>query len=181
MQSCDFEAIKDFILGKNTYFHNGYANAYKDDKTRIILAGQGSDVISLLPDDTKGNYCYLRTDAIIKHDAQMQERLTDNGAQRLVFLDTATLYLVAIVKDADAYTLIENLRNTCMMYEAISLQPTTSNRNREQILMEEMAGIRSEDIAAALQRLKNETIVKLTIKASVPYIPSSCINPVCKN
>jgi hypothetical protein len=181
MQACDFEAIKDFILDKNTYFHNGYANAYKDDKTKMILATNGSDVISLLPDDTKGNYCYLRTDAVIKHDAQMQERLADNGAQRLVFLDTATLYLVAIVKDADAYKLIDNLRNTCMMYEAINLQPNASNWNCEQILAEEMAGMRSEDIAAALQRLKNETIEKLTIKASAHYIPSTCINPVCKN
>ena len=180
MNACDFEAVKDFILSKNTYLHNGYANAYKDDKSKMILAAQGSDVISLLPDDTKGNYCYLRPDAVIKHDAQMQERLADNGAQRLVFLDTATLYLVAIVKDADAFTLIDNLRNTCMMYEAVSLQPTASNWNREQILSEEMAGMRNEDIAAALQRLKNETIVKLAIKASALYIPCSCINPVCK-
>jgi hypothetical protein len=180
MQACDFEAIKDFILSKNTYLHHAYANAYKDERTKMLLAKNWHDVISMLPDDTKGNYCYLRVDTTIKHEPQVQERVSDNGAQRLVFLDTVTLYLVVVVDDADAYKLLNNLRNTCMMYEDMDLQPTASNWNREQILMEEMAGMRGEDITAALQRLKNETIVKLTIKASAQYIPSTCITDTCK-
>lgn len=180
MQSCDFEALKDFILGKNTYLNSGYANAFKDDATKRILAVKDSDYISLLPDDTKGNYCYLRNDTIMQFTPQLQERLTDAGTQRLSFLDNIIVTLVAIVHDADALKIVENLRNTCMTYGALNVQPLSANWNREQVMTEELNGMRAEDIAAALKRLRDETIVKLTLRISQIFTPSSCIVDVCK-
>lgn len=180
MQACEFEALKDFILAKNTYLHNGYANAFKDDVTKRILATKGSDYINLLPDDTKGNYCYLRNDTIMQFTPQLQERLTDAGTQRLSFLDNIIVTLVAVVQDADALKVVENLRNTCMMYEALNVQSLSANWNREQVITEELNGMRAEDIAAALKRLKDETIVKLTLRISQLFTPSSCIVDICK-
>jgi hypothetical protein len=180
MQACDFETLKDFILSKNTYLHNGYANAFKDDATKRILAVKGSDYISLLPDDTKGNYCYLRNDTIMQFTPQLQEPLTDAGTQRLSFLDNIIISLVAIVHDADALKLVENLRNSCMVYEALNVQPLSANWNREQVITEELAGMKTEDVAAALKRLKDEIIVKLNLRVSQLFIPSSCMADVCK-
>lgn len=180
MQACDFEALKDFILGKNTYLHNGYANAFKDDVTKRILAAKGSDYISLLPDDTRGNYCYLRNDTIMQFTPQLQERLTDAGTQRLSFLDNIIVALVAVVHNADALKLVENLRNTCMVYEGLNVQPLSANWNREQVITEELAGMKAEDIAATLKRLKDETIVKLNLRVSKLFVPSACIVDVCK-
>lgn len=178
MKTTDFEALKDFILSKNTCFAAGYANAIKDVETEAVIVKNGSDHKRLLPDDSAGNYFYIRNELSIRHDAKPAERLADNGTQRLVFNDVITCYLVAIVKDADLFALLENLKNTVMMYKPMSLQPLSSNWNREQVIKEEMSGMRKEDIAATLQRLKNETIVKLVFNASQIYVPGNCINPL---
>ncbi len=175
MLRADFEQLKDFILAKNSYINYGFANAYKDSTTNAIYVKTGNDLKCILPDDTLANYCYLRNEAGIRHEAQMAERLSDNGTQRLSFLDSITVYLIAIVKDADPYKLIANLRNTAMQYEDMNVQPVSSNWNREQIVTEELAKMKAEDIQAVLQRLKNETIVKLTLQVSKTFIPSDCI------
>jgi hypothetical protein len=175
MLSADFEQLKEFILAKNSYISYGFANAFKDAAANAIYVKSGSDMQCLLPNDVLGNYFYLRNDAGMKHEAQMPERVTDSGTQRLSFLDTITVNLVAIVNDADAYKLIANLRNTAMQYEAMNVQPIASNWNREQIITDELAKMKSDDVAAVLQRLRNETIVRLTLQVSKIFIPSNCI------
>ena len=171
----DFEQLKDFILTKNTYFSKGFANAYKDDTTSSVCVQAGKDALRIMPADTLGNYFYLRNDAWTKHEAKEPERVTDTGTQRLTFLDTMSVQLVAVVKNADAYTLIENLRNTTMMYGKLDVMPVTSSWNREQVVVTELAKMRQEDISAALQRLSNETIVRISLSVSKIFIPGNCI------
>ncbi|OSZ79106.1 hypothetical protein CAP35_12895 [Chitinophagaceae bacterium IBVUCB1] len=179
MQQADFEKLKDYILEHNTYFSKGFANAYKDEQTAKVMVSRGSDKIVLLPADTLGNYCYLRNDMQMKHQPQESQRLTDSGTQRLTFSDTITAYLVAIAKNADAYQLLENLKNTCMAYADMSVVPVSSNWNREQVMHEELQGMKQDDVQAALQRLKQETIVKLQVNINKHYVPSNCIvNPI---
>lgn len=179
MQQTDFDKLKEFVLERNAYFSKGFANAYKDDITGAVLVNAGSDKLVLLPADTLGNYCYLRNDAQMKHIAQDAQRLTDSGTQRLSFYDTTTVYLVAVVKNAEAYQLLENLKNTCMAYSEMNVLPVSSNWNREQVLIEELKGMKADDIQTALQRLKTETIVRLQLSVSKEYIPSNCIiNPI---
>lgn len=178
MKTGDFEQLKDFILDKNTYFSTGFANAVKDAELQAVVVKDGNEMKRLLPDDTRSNYFYIRNDTTIKHESKPAERLTDSGTQRLTFHDATTCYLVAIVNNADIYVLLENLKNTVMMYEGMHVQPVASNWNREQVIKEEMAGMRKEDVAAALQRLKNETIVKLTLTVSKIFIPGNCITPL---
>lgn len=179
MQQADFEKLKAYILERNTYFSKGFANASKDELTGKVLVGNGSDKLVLLPADTLGNYCYIRNDAQMKHVPQETQRLTDSGTRRLTFNDTITAYLVAIVKNADAYLLIENLKNTCMAYANMNVVPVNSSWNREQVLYDELQGMKQDDIRAALQRLKQETVVRLQLVISKEYIPSNCIvNPI---
>lgn len=177
----DFEQLRDFILEQNKYFVNGYALAYKDDVTNAIQVKDGKDVIRLMPADTSANYFYLRSEAQQKYEAKDPERLTDNGTQRLTFLDTQVVHLVAIVNNAEAYQLIENIRNTAMMYQGLNVQPMAASWNREQVLTSELAKMNAEDINASLQRLKDEAIVRIQLNVSKVFIPANCIVNPCNN
>lgn len=175
MTLTDFEQFRDFILEKNTYFTIGFANAYKDDTNHAIWVKDGKDFNKLMPADTLANYFYLRNDAWLKHEAKEPERLSDNGTQRLSFLDTMSVQLVAVVNNADPYKLVQNLRNTAMMYSHLNVVPVTSSWNREQVVSTELAKMRMEDVAATLQRLKDETVVRIALSVSKTFIPSACI------
>lgn len=180
MLYADFEQLKQFIKEKNSYLQHVYAHAYKDLQTGGIYTRYGTDMVNLLPGDGRGAYCYLRHDGGIRHEARPAERLTDTHAQRLSFADAATLQWVAIVPGADPYLLLQNMRNTAMLYTGLQLQPTGSEWQRERVVQEEMKDMRPEDITAALSRLKDETVVRLTLQAAALFVPSSCIvNPCC--
>lgn len=176
MLDTDFTALRDFILEHNNYFSTGYANAYKDDNTHAVWVKVGRDYKRIMPADALGNYFYLRNDTWIKHEAKEPERITDTGTHRLGFLDTMSVQLVAVVNNADAYKLVLNLRNTVLMYSQLNVVPVTSSWNREQVVSTELAKMKIEDVNAALQRLKDETIVRLALSVSKSYIPSECIN-----
>lgn len=171
----DFEQLKDFILLRNGYFSTGFANAFKDETNHAVWVRQGKDLRRIMPAGNLGNYFYLRNDAWIKHEAKEAERLSDGGSQRLTFLDTMSVQLVAMVNNADPYRLMENLRNTMMMYAPMSVVPVTGSWNREQVVASEMAKMRMEDVNAALQRLKDETIVRLSLSVSKVFVPANCI------
>ncbi len=180
MQSCDFETLKDYILDKNRYFNKGYADVYKDAVLQGIYTSAITDRQCVFPNDALGDYFYLRQEPAMRHEAMQQERITDNGTQRLVFMDSIIINLVAVVDKAQALVVIDNLRNTLMSYSALSIEPVNSYWNREQIVADELAGMKAENIQAALQRLKNETIVKIAFRTSKLFVPSDCINNPCK-
>lgn len=181
MQSKDFEDLACYIMAENTFFHDGYANAQRDEVNGSIYHQQGRDREVILPDDRKGNYFYLRNEPQMIYEAMPAERLTDSNAQRLSFLDTQLVQLVASVHHADAYRLIETLRNTCMKYGRMNVQPISSIISREQVFIEEMPRLKQEDRLAALQRLKDETIVKLTLRVTKLFVPGSCSGDPCQN
>src|SRR5690606_21022342 len=112
------------------------------------------------------NYCYLRNETTIKHEAKYEERLTDNGTQKLMFNDVIMIYLVAFVRNADVYDVLENLKNTLMQYKELNLLPVVSSWNRELVVKEELSGAKKEEIATTLKRLKDETVLKITVQVS---------------
>lgn len=178
MRAEDFEKLRDYILEKNPYLHTGFANAYKDAEVQSVVSKSGKDMKCLFPIATQGSYFYLRNETSVKHEAAYEERLTDTGAQRLTFRDTTTAYLVVIARNADAYALMENMKNTVMMYPGMTVQPIASTWNREQAMKEEMAGMKKESVSTALKRLKDETIVKITLSISKIFIPGNCISEI---
>lgn len=179
MQKQDFEQLRSHIHNRNNYFHHGFANAFRSDATGAIWVQKYDDMQCLMPDDTLGNYFYLRNEQLVKHEPREAERLSDGGTQRLSFLDSTTAYLVAIVHNADEYLLIENLRNAAMAYEDMNVIPLSSNSNREYIIADELSKMRTEDMQAVFKRLTTQTIVRLTLQVSKTFIPSNCIvNPV---
>lgn len=167
-------ALKDFILSKNSYLSDGYANVFKDEATGQIIGYHGDDIISIFPDDTNGNYFYMRNEEI-KFTQVPGERITDNGAQRNMFIDNLSIVLIAIVAKADAFTLMNNLRNTMAMFTGMDITPTGGSFNRENIVIGELRGSKPEDIRTTLQNLNNQTIIKLNITAQQYYQPNTCI------
>ena len=113
-------------------------------------------------------------------NAQVPDTVATTG-NSVASLHTGTsprliVQLVAVVNNADAYKLVQNLRNTVLMYDKLNVVPVTSSWNREQVVSTELAKMKMEDINAALQRLKDETIVRLALSVSKSFIPSECIN-----
>lgn len=173
------EALKDLVLRENPVFQNGYANAYRDELRNAIYKRLGNGMQILLPNDSIGNYFYLRHEDAIQHEPMPAERLADSGSQRLTFLDTATVQLVAIVRGACEYVMAENLRNTLMMYQEMNAQPTATIVDRSKAILSELPQLKPDAQLALLQRLSDQTIVRITFKASSIYVPSNCINNPC--
>lgn len=172
-------AFKNHILSNNDYFANGYAIVYKDEEGRVIAYDNAPTPV--MPNDTLGNYFYLRYDGDNRLVAKQTERLTDCGASRILFEDTLTVQLVAVVADAAELTLRNNLINTAMAYTGIIAIPTLANLNREQVVLAELKGMEADNIQAALQRLGNWTIIRLTLNLIDQYTPTDCIDEPCKN
>lgn len=173
-------SFKDFILSKNTYFDSGYAVAFKDAESKRIIVRNGTDFIPVMPNDTLGNYFYIRYNGSLAFNEAFGERMADCGPSRTTYNDRQPINIVAIVKDADEYTLLNNLRNTCAVFTVFTPTPTGAILVPEQVIQDEMSGAAQADIAAALQRIGSRTIVSLTVNIQDNYTPNKCINDPCK-
>ncbi len=182
MTGLNFEDLRDYILDKNPYFKQGFANAFKvknigNDSNGVIFSkNKGGDLVAVSPQDTFGNYFYLRNEEGINLKAVGQMT-----AEYPLYTDEITVHCVGFLKDADSFLVVNNVRNTLLMYKnnAFRAFPNKSVWNREQIIIEELSGVRDEDIAAALQRLNNYTVFKITFVLTAPFIVSTCIKDIC--
>jgi len=178
MTTKDFEGLRDYILSKNKYFSNGFFNAFTDSKSNSVYAYENGVLKSIFPEDNLGNYFYLRNDPNVKFSAKTGYE--DCGVGKLNFDDSLTVYLVAIVNDADEFELINNLRNTVLSAKSLIAIPTAAMWQTENVLIDEMKGFEDSEIIDALARLKNQKMVKLTLTISKEYVPNTCITNPCK-
>lgn len=178
MTTNDFKTLRDFILTKNTYFSNGYFNAFVDGETSSVYTIENGNLKAIFPEDRLGNYFYLRNDPNMKFASK--QGYEECGVGRFNFDDTMTVYLVAIVNDADEFELINNLRNTVLSTKELIAIPTAAMWQTENVLIDEMKGFGEKAIKEALKNLKGQTIVKLTLSISKEFIPNKCINNPCK-
>lgn len=174
MNKLDFEQLADYILLCHKDFTKGFANAFKDDINNAIWVRYGFDPKCLLPSDVYAGYFYLRNDSAFKYEPKQDERITDSGTQRLTFLDSITVNLVALIDNADEFDLIEKLRDICMSYEEMNVIPSSANWSREQIIADELKGMQRDDVSAVLQRLRNHTVVRLVLNVSKPFVANNC-------
>lgn len=177
MTTDNYISLTKWILEKNKYFSNGYHSAYRDKGK--ILGKKGKDSVLLFPLDTKGNYFYLRIDGEISASENVNGRAMNCGPGRTMYEDTATVYLVAIAKNADPLALINNLRNTALTFTEMNVSPNSFQINREEVTKAEMAGSSKEDIDKALANLKTETIVRLRMNVTLNYTAKNCITDPC--
>lgn len=178
MTSEDFISLKDFILEKNTYLNKGYHDAFRDKGK--ILSPKGKDFISVFPADTKGDFLYLRVDGEISANENSGGKTMGCGTGRIMFEDTTTVYLVAIVNDAEPFKLLNNLRNTCMLFSEMSVVPNQFLLVKEEVVRAEMTGAKSTEIDTALKNLKSQTIIRLRLSITKNYTAKDCITNPCK-
>lgn len=181
MTTLDFQELADFILLKNPYFQKGFANAFKENVTNTVLSRQKSgDLLIVSPQDSYGNYFYIRNDEGIVHVPK--SGTSTYGAGHTNYQDTMRINIVGIIKDGDPLLVTDNIINTISMYKPgtdTMLQLISSNWNREQIIISELAGMSQDDIAGALQRLGRHLVFRTTCNFSKMRFPTSCINPIC--
>lgn len=178
----DFEALKDFILEKNPYFQKGFANAFKENVTSTVLARQLSgDLLIVSPQDSYGNYFYIRNDEGIIHEPKTGAMTY--GAGHTSYMDTIRVNIVGIMKEGEPLLVVDNIINTVSMYkpngDGTLLRLVSSNWNREQIIISELSGMEKNDIAGALQRLGSHLVFRVTCLFSKYRTPTSCINDIC--
>lgn len=166
--------IKERIMEKNTYFNNGYAIAF--NRGDGVYYNDSNGYINLLPNDTLGNYFYIRGNDIITHNTATEIA----NCLGYEYNDTLEITLVAVVKDADSGVLIENLRNTLSSIRDIKVTLSRTQYIREQVMINELRGVEREEVNKALQRLKNENIISITSIIQDTYPVSNCIIDPCK-
>lgn len=182
MTTAQFIAFRDYILSQNTYFDAGYAIAYKDAETKQVLCRDDKGNVSvLMPDDRKDMF-YIRLDGDIKFNPDTKSRASDCGVGRLGFQDSLSGYIVCSVKEADPFKIVNNIRHTIQKYTGWDMCfATNSNIIRELVVYSELSGLKETDISSALQRLKNQTIVKIGFAIVQSYQPTNCIVNPCKD
>jgi hypothetical protein len=180
MTSKDFESLRDHILTLNPYFTLGFANAYKDTLTDAIYSREKGNTKVVFPEDRLGNYFYLRNDP--NSSFVSTQGTQDCAFGKASYDDRLTVYLVAIVSNADEFELINNLRNSCLRFGNMNVIPTNAMWQRENVMLTEMQGFDESEIAKALTNLKNDTtIVRIQLQITKQFIPSKCINNPCKD
>lgn len=178
----DLENLKDYILEKNIYFQVGYANAFKNknigsDSNGIIFSRQKSgDLLAVSPQDTFGNYFYMRNE-----EGFQRVPTTPIAGTKQMFKDTMKIWFVAFLREGDPMIVVDNITNTLGMYDGCNTntQGLSYNWNREQIIIDELSGIKDDDIAAALQRLGGFTVVRLNFSIYKLSTVNNCIKPIC--
>lgn len=163
-------ALKDYILTKNTYFHKGFDNVYMDEKTGII-AGDGSEVF---PNDTIGNYFYLRLPNQSRFDYTQAARISDcTNTPNIV----SEITLVACIIKGSEDKLMSNILNTLSKYNA-DVRFITCMYRKEDVVSRELARLSKENILAALSRVKG-TVVSVSFTMSTNFQLSKCIVDPC--
>lgn len=182
MTTKDLENLRDFILAKNTYFQVGFANAFKvrslgsANNGLIFSRAKSGDLIAVSPQDTFGNYFYMRNDEGI-----IRVPTTPIAGTKQMFKDTIKINLVAILKQGDPMAVMDNITNTLGMYKDCTTNATglSYNWNREQIIVDELSGVKDDDIAAALQRLGEHTIMRMTFSIYNLATVNDCMESIC--
>lgn len=176
----DFEDLKDYLLEENPYFDTGFANAFKirsGEKAGWILAKKGNDLIAVAPQDTYGNYFYLRNDEGITLSPTVAV-----SPKYPAYTETIRMWVVCMLKQADAMLVANNIVNSISIYNSCTstLRAQNINWNREQIIADELSGLKQEDIAAVMQRLSDWVIVRVQFNYSTIRNVSKCIVSPCE-
>lgn len=167
------EQLKEHILEYNTYFDNGYADVIQDYRG-IIRNKQ-----PIFPQDTLGNYFYLRLPSDVQFDNSAQYNISDcsNG-----FGISAVIVLVAIVNGANADILFDNMLSTVSRWKGLNLRFTRGLFQSDLVVAQELSKISKEDLQTALQRLReDQTMISLQFTATAAFNAQklNCITDPC--
>lgn len=173
--------IKDHILRYNPYFSTGFSNTFIDEETGQVFSDNGNDYIPVFPEDRLGDYFYLRTPQKTTFADAPDFTLSD--CQKGIAI-TGEIFLIAVVRDADADRLVNNLANTVQAFDNKYITIKSAIHQKIFVVEQEMAKVKEEKtLMAALARLKqNMTIVSLSFALRSPfqYQKLNCMTKPCK-
>ena len=154
------DEIVKFILDNNPYFGSG---------SFVFSSG----VREVFPDDTRGNYFYVRLPDEI--------RISNDKAYSVAGCSVpagieARATLVACVKNADIFILAENLVNTM---QAIGLRPSGLILDPEAVIHKEIK--EAEDRKRALANVGDYSIISINFEFRYPVNPRelTCLPSPC--
>jgi hypothetical protein len=174
------EQLRDYLLASNTYLTGGFATAWWDSSSGKLLAFNGNgELITVFPQDTEGDYFYMRTPNIVK----VVEDEAQNMAQCSVgYKATGDVTLVCMMRDGEPDSLVTNLLSTLQRFDTTYLRIKGAVYQNEYVLAQEFA--KDENLLkAALQRVKKNYIfvsVTFTLDVPVQFIKQDCITKPCK-
>lgn len=178
MINADFISLRNFMLDKNRYFNQGFANVYQDELTGLIYHGDGNEKFAVGIDDRFGNYFYLRTDSDIRYtDTRPQMGDTTRGLD-----ETLKCYLVAVVEDAIPKELVQALLNSLLHYGDERIRPLRAIYIREVAAAKELAKLPKENVAHVLENLGERQVVTLEFDLTTKFsaVAFDCIPNPCK-
>lgn len=168
--------LKDFILRYNTYFNSGYADVSMHENGYV---GTSDKVI--FPADDMGNFFYLRLPKQLQADYNPGYSIADNSMGIGVKYD---IILVACVIGGDNSLLLENMITTIGNYQQEDLKITKMIYRDDDVVAQELAGIKKENIDDAIQRFPdNLSICSIHFTFTTPFVIQSlrCIQNPCKS
>lgn len=173
-------SIKEHILQYNPYLTQGFNHAWQDEQNGEVYAQKGKEFVAVFPNDSLGDYFYLRTPQKVSFSESKEFVISDcyKGTGMI-----GQVVLVAMVRDADADGLLNNLINTVQLYDNETIALNSAVYQNEFVVIQELAKMSKEAMEAALARIKpNMTMVSITftIKAPFRYRKLSCMTKPCK-
>lgn len=172
--------VCDCILKNNQYFCKGYCNVYQDVNTFQILTSENNEYKVVFPNDSLGDYFFLRNTGEINFEANVIDRISDCSDSG--YDSRISVTLIAIMDDADPDTLLTNLISTIQNCGNFRTTLLSASTNMSNIISLQLKGMNKSDIDATLQRMK-QTIVSVTfnIVDAIQLINPSCIQNPCKS
>lgn len=175
------DKLRDFILDHNRYYTTGYADAYLDPiKGEIFARLPSGDLISLMPNDTLGDYFYIRINESMSFvRGPVISDCGNNG-----YLAKLSCTLVSVIKSADAADTLFNLASTLQQAETGTIELTGCNWRTQGVIFNECKafGDKNEAAIEALTRVTDECIVSVSFNYITPFplISLDCIEKPCK-
>lgn len=163
--------LRDYVLEKNTYFSKGFSLVYQDEG---VWYGE-DDKTAVFPADNIGNYFYFRLPSDVG--------LAINDAYKIgncltPVVASASVIVVAFVKDADTDLLVTNLVNTFQSKSGVGFNSAIISN--EKAVRQELSFLSGDNLNSALARIpKNTAIVSVNITLTVPLAFNNCIVQPC--
>lgn len=166
------DEIGAMIAQYNPYFDKYFTGVELNEETGLVNNGEQV----LFPTDINGNYFYIRVPSKLG--------AVYTSTQSIHTLDlSVSLVVVACMRDADPYELYWNIVSTIGRGCSYGKRFTDFLVHNEDVIMQELAHWKDEDIAAALQRSADFTLVSVnfTLTYTQPFLQLNCIEKPCTN
>lgn len=124
----------------------------------------------LIPNDRLANYAFIVSGNTITHSAVFN---VGGCANKQAYQDIGQIDIV-VVSDVCRFDMLDHIRKAMQTFNDANILLIKSNLSTQSIVREYMAGRDKDDVERALQRYKNETIIKIT--ATITTNVNGCAN-----